>query len=260
MRALTRKPQGEEARALAAAGAEVLGCDAADPQALDEALAGAQGVYNVQNHHLSGHDGEVAQGRNVMEAAARAGVAHLVYASAGTGGAGTGIGSWENKIVVADHARKLGLPLTVLRPLAFMELMTERRFYPAASVWHVMPKLMGEDRPVGWISVGDLAEVAARAFSDPDGFVGRDVTLASDVRSIGECRAIWRDVTGREPRRFPMPVRLFERFTGTDETTMWRWLRGNHVDLDTSPTREIHPGALTVRDWVAARAAERRPA
>jgi hypothetical protein len=38
-----------------------------------------------------------------------------------------------------------------------MELVTEAKFFPPASVWHLMPKLMGPDRPVGWLTVEDLA-------------------------------------------------------------------------------------------------------
>ena len=163
---------------------------------------------------------------------------------------GTGIGSWETKVEVAAHLRALELPVTILRPMAFMELMTERKFFPPASVWQLMPKLMGSARPVGWLTVEDLAVIAATAFGDPARFVGADLPLASDVQSIDDCRVIWREVTGRPPQRFPMPVRLFERFVGTDETTMWRWLRANEIDLDTAPTLAIHPEALTVREWL----------
>jgi hypothetical protein len=31
---------------------------------------------------------------------------------------------------------------------------------------------------------------------------------------------------------------------------MWRWLRTGTVIHDTGPTRQIHPGALTVREWL----------
>ena len=255
VRALTRNPDGEKARALAALGADVIRADSADQAALDQAFEGVQGVYNVQNHHISGYDGELAQGKNVAEAVARAGNPHLVHASSGMAIERTGVRSWDTKVEVTEHMRRLGVPLTVFRPTAFMELMTEKKFYPPASVWHLMPKLMGESRPVGWLSVDDLAVVAEKAFADPDSFVGRDIALASDVQSIEECRTIWREVTGRTPRRFPMPIWLFERFSGTDETTMWRWLRDNDVDFDTRPTREVHPEALTVEAWLAARVA-----
>ena len=40
--------------------------------------------------------------------------------------------------------------MTVFHPTAFMELMTEKQFFPAASVWHLMPKLMGPDRTGRW--------------------------------------------------------------------------------------------------------------
>jgi hypothetical protein len=131
-----------------------------------------------------------------------------------------------------------------------MELMTDPKPFPPASVWHLMPKLMGAARPVGWLTVENLAVIVAKAFGDPDRFVGREVMLASDVQSIEACRAIWREVTGGSPRRFPMPRWLFERFAGSDETTMWPWLGANEVDFDTRPTLAIHPEALTVREWL----------
>jgi hypothetical protein len=95
---------------------------------------------------------------------------------------------------VAAHTRALGLPTAILRPMAFTELMTERKFFPPASVWHLMPRLMGPDRPVEWLTVEDLAAIAAKAFGDPERFIGRDLSLASDVQSIEACRAIWRDI------------------------------------------------------------------
>ena len=68
----------------------------------------------------------------------------------------------------------------------------------------------------------DLEVIVGKVFADSERFLGRDLALTSDVQSIGQCRVIWREVMGRAPRRFPMPVWLFERFSGTDETTMWR--------------------------------------
>jgi hypothetical protein len=123
-----------------------------------------------------------------------------------------------------------------------------------------MPKLMGEDYPVGWISVNDFGAIAARAFAEPRHFIGVDLKLVADVQSIADCREMWRDVTGRPPRRFPMPVWLFERFVGTDLTTMWRWLQTKDIDIDPTQTRQILPAALTVREWlVRQRSAGSRP-
>jgi uncharacterized protein YbjT (DUF2867 family) len=166
---------------------------------------------------------------------------------------GTGVPSWESKLAVEAHMHELGLPLTVLRPMAFMELMTDKEFFPPVSAWYLMPKLMGAHRPIPWICVDDLGAIATRAFADPDRFIGAGLKLAADICSIADCREIWTEIIGRAPRRFPMPVWLFKLFVGTDLITMWRWLRTGQVDVDPSETHEILPAALTVRKWMLSR-------
>lgn len=240
-------------------GADVHRVDTEDVASLAPVFRGSYGVFNVQNPMTSSAEAEVRQGRNVAAAAADAAVKHVVYGAAGVGDYKTGVGSWDSKLVVAERFRELGLPLTVLRPMAFMELMTDKGYYPPLSTWHLMPKLMGPSRPVGWLCLDDLGAIAARAFAEPEKWKGRVLSLASDVQSIDQCRALWLEGTGRRPRGFPMPVRLFERFVGTDLTTMWRWLRTNQFDMSTQPTREILPDALTVRQWMERAAAAHAP-
>lgn len=249
VRALTRSPEKSRARALAEVGAEVVRADMADQATLDATFEGAYGVFSVQNPMIGGLESEVEQGKNVAAAAKAAGVQHLVYGSAGVGRL-TGVGSWDSKLAVEEHMRGLRLPVTTLRPMAFMELMTDKGFYPPVSAWHLMPKLAGPTTKIPWLAVADVGVVAAKAFADPARFVGRTLVLAGDVQSLSECRAMWKEVRGRPPRRFPMPVRVFERVAGKDLTTMWRWLRTGPVPLDTAPTRELHPHAFTVREWL----------
>lgn len=253
VRALTRDPSSEPARRIAALGADVVTIDMMNPDSLVPAFDNAHGVFSVQNPMISGHEAEVQQGKNVADVAKSAGVHHLVYGSAGTGVAGTGVDSWESKVAVEAHMRGLGLPLTILRPNAFMELMTDKGFYPSVSTWRIMPKLMGEDRPVTWISVDDLGAIAANVFGDPESYIGRELRLAADLRSIAECREIWREATGRMPRMVPMPVWMFERFVGTDLTTMWRWLSHSDVPVDPADTYRLLPTASNVEQWVTRR-------
>ena len=37
-----------------------------------------------------------------------------------------------------------------------MELMTDRDFFPPLSTWSLMPKMMGQEQPLGWICADDL--------------------------------------------------------------------------------------------------------
>jgi uncharacterized protein YbjT (DUF2867 family) len=231
-------------------GADVRQANTEDPGSLRAALAGVYGIFNVQNPEKGGVDAEIRQGGNVAAAAAEAGIQHVVHGSAGVGAYKTGVGYWDSKLVVSDRFRELGLPLTVLRPMAFMELMTDKGYYPQVSTWHLMPKLMGPSTQIGWLCLDDLGAIAAKVFADPARWSGQELGLLSDVRSIGECRAMWTERTGHKPRRFPMPVPLFERIVGPELTTMWRWLGREQFDKSTETTRQILPDALTIRQWL----------
>jgi uncharacterized protein YbjT (DUF2867 family) len=149
--------------------------------------------------------------------------------------------------------KALNLPLTILRPTAFMELMTEKKFFPMVAMWQVMPRVMGAARRLPWICTDDLGAITAKVFAAPQRFIGQELTLASDVQSLEQCRTIYREVMGKNPPQFSLPSWLFSRFgfVGRDLITMWRWLGTEAIDLDTAPTRAIYPDALTVRAWLS---------
>lgn len=81
-RAITRHPDGEKGRALAAQGAEVVGADLDDVASLTAAFAGAHGAFCVTNfwEHFS-PEKELAQAKNLAEAAKAAGVKHAVWST-----------------------------------------------------------------------------------------------------------------------------------------------------------------------------------
>jgi uncharacterized protein YbjT (DUF2867 family) len=82
LRAITRNPDGDKARALAALGAEVVAGDADDPAGLDQAFAGAYGAYCVTNfwEHFS-PERELVQAANMARATRRAGLQHVVWST-----------------------------------------------------------------------------------------------------------------------------------------------------------------------------------
>jgi uncharacterized protein YbjT (DUF2867 family) len=82
VRAITRDPNKDKARALAAAGAEVVQADIDDVASLTKAFQGAHGVYGVTNfwEHFSAEK-EKSQARNIAEAAKAAGVKHVIWST-----------------------------------------------------------------------------------------------------------------------------------------------------------------------------------
>jgi uncharacterized protein YbjT (DUF2867 family) len=82
VRAVTRKPDSDSARALTAAGAEVVVADLDDAASVQRAMSGAHGAFCVTNfwEHVS-PEKELAQAATLADAAARAGVKHVVWST-----------------------------------------------------------------------------------------------------------------------------------------------------------------------------------
>src|SRR5437868_3026942 len=82
VRAITRKTDGDKAKALAAKGAEVVKADLDDVESLKKAFAGAYAVYGVTNfwEHFSAEK-EKAQAKNIADAAKAAGVKHVIWST-----------------------------------------------------------------------------------------------------------------------------------------------------------------------------------
>jgi len=74
LRGLTRRPEGERAAALARQGVDVVKGDLDDEATLRHALAGAWGVFGVQNTLEAGVEREEAQGKRLATLAREAGV------------------------------------------------------------------------------------------------------------------------------------------------------------------------------------------
>jgi uncharacterized protein YbjT (DUF2867 family) len=81
-RALTRNPDSEKARALAALGAEVVAADVDDLESLKAAFEGAYGAYCVTFYweHFS-PEKELEHARNMAEAASAAGLKHVIWST-----------------------------------------------------------------------------------------------------------------------------------------------------------------------------------
>jgi uncharacterized protein YbjT (DUF2867 family) len=82
VRAVTRKVDSDKAKALAAAGAEVVAADLDDAASLERAFAGCDGAFCVTNfwEHFS-PEKELAQAGHLAQAAKKAGVAHVIWST-----------------------------------------------------------------------------------------------------------------------------------------------------------------------------------
>jgi uncharacterized protein YbjT (DUF2867 family) len=82
VRAITRKPDSDKARALAAQGAEVVAGDADQPSTLANAFAGAYGAFCVTNFWEHGEpERELRQATALARATKQAGLKHVVWST-----------------------------------------------------------------------------------------------------------------------------------------------------------------------------------
>lgn len=258
VRAVTRSPQSATAQALATLGAEIVQADMEDRASLDAAFAGMKQVFSVQNWTTSGVAGEIRQGKLVADAAKAAGVAHLVFGSAGVGEADTGVPHFDCKMVVEKYMRvELGLPTTAVRPGPFMELMTDKAFFPPLAAWGVMPRIVGWEMPLPWTAVADIGTTIANVFDNPDKWIGRDINLISDVASMRDCQQIFKATTGKKPFGLPLPVAVFNKMAGPEMVVMWHWLADylavneiGRLKTDVAAAREVCPDLHSVADWL----------
>jgi uncharacterized protein YbjT (DUF2867 family) len=257
VRAVTRKPASTKASDIAKLGAEVIQGDMDDRASLEAAFNGIKRVFSVQNPFTSGVEGEVRQGKLVADVAQAAQVEHLVYSSAGTGEPNTGVPHFQTKVEIEAHMKKLEIPFTVIRPGPFMELLVKKEFYPALGPWGAEPRVLGWNTPIPWVAVRDIGIAAVNIFENPQSWIGRDITMFGDVKTLAECRDVFIAVDGKKPFRLPLPLWLIRKMAGNELILMWKWMvdwiaQSGYEGLrkTAESSREACPEPLDLESWL----------
>lgn len=255
VRALTRDPSSDTARVLARRGAEVVEGDLDDPASLDRALDGADAAFSLQlttyadggRYTARELDRELRQGMALAGAAQRAGVGHVVYSSVGGAERYSGVPTWEPKRAGEAYLRELGLPLTVLRPVGFME---NHRWSADAIAGGTFASPLRPDTVYQQVATDDIGRAAAAAFADPDAWIGREVELAGDAPTMAETAAAFSDALGRPVEYVQVPWGAFEEQVGPALTAMWQWVENEGFQADVVAIRRELPGLTTIREFV----------
>ncbi|WP_207480741.1 NmrA/HSCARG family protein [Arenibaculum pallidiluteum] len=259
VRALVRDPASAKVRALAATLApnriEVVPGDLGDAASLRAAMKGAYGVFSVQPssgqgaaHGVSDAD-EVRYGRAVADAAAEAGVGHLVYSSANAAGAErTGIAHFDTKSEIEAHIRGLAVASTIVRPSAFMEIL----LLPGLGLNEGRHRfLMRPDQAMQVIAVADIGRIVAGILADRERFRGRTFEIAGDSVSGNMLAEKFSRAAG-------CPI-VYERFPDAlleDDPLLGglaRLLDGGRLAgaADIPALRREFPGMLSMDAWLA---------
>ena len=251
IRAMTRKPGSDAAQALARTGAQIVQGDLNDAASLKKALAGAWGVFAVQNTWEAGVEGEEEQGKRLATLAREAGVQHFVYTSVGSADRKTGIPHFENKFRIEGTVRSLKFSShVILRPVFFMENLTSAWFLNGDTLVAAMPPAT----MLQMIAVEDIGKFGARAFTDAAKLAGREIDIAGDAVTMPQAAAALSKGLGRTITFVSIPIAEVRK-NSADMAIMLEWFERVGYDADIPALeREFGVKLLKLDAWAAKQA------
>ena len=202
-----------------------------DPGAVEGALRGARALVLVLENPDTGPAERLRHGRNLIDAAVRAGVGQTVFVAA-TGPDHHRL-SCDVSSQVARHVRELDAPWTILRPATFMEEVPWywlNRF--GRSLVLTTPFEAGQHLPL--VTLDDVGALAALAATRPEDFAGRALGVAGDTRTPLDVAAALAAALG-EPVSYE-EVQVEGVFVYQEASTQVRdigWLRAQYPRLHT---------------------------
>src|SRR6267378_1543149 len=239
LRGLTRMPDSERAAALARHGVDVVKGDLDDEATLRRALAGAWGVFGVQNTWETGAEREDAQGKRLATLAREAGVEHYVYTSVGSAHKRTGVPHFDSKWRIEETVRGLRFSShVILRPVFFMEnLIAPFSLQGSRLAW-----ALGPGTKLQMIAVDDIGWFGARAFTDAAALNRREIDLAGDVRTMTEA-------LGRPIAFAQTPIEQVRQYS-KDTALMLQWFeRVGYSAGIAGLEREFGRALMKLPDW-----------
>ena len=253
VRILVRNATSAAAVSLAKQGAQVAVGDFQDASSLRNAVNGVAGVFSVQPLLLGHADQEVAWGRALADAASAAGVRHFVYSSVDGAEHAGEVPHFQSKHVLEAHLRTLKMPLTILRPAGFMEMLLIPQVKKGIGKGNLTTPY-GVDTPQRIIAVDDVGLAAAAAFRQPTQYAGRTLTLVGDVLTTREQAAILSHVLQRPIQPRKLPGLITRLALGRDLHRMFRWIESQPAPPDDRATlRGVLPRPpLDFATWAAA--------
>jgi uncharacterized protein YbjT (DUF2867 family) len=275
VRALTRKPESDKARELAANGAEVVAANVDDFESLRKAFTGAHGAFCVTNfwEHFS-PEKEMEQAKTQAQACKAAGVKHAIWST---------LEDTRIKVPLSDQRmptlkekykvphfdakgasdnifRAEGVPTTFLLTSFYWDNLIYFGMGPKPGVDGKLSLTfpMGDKKLPG-ISADDIGKCAYGIFKQGERFIGKTVGIAGEhLTGAQMAEALARSL--RQPVSYnPVPPEVYRSFgfPGADDLgNMFQYKRDFESDFcgarDLAQARALNPELKTFASWLEA--------
>ena len=272
-RALTRDTASDKAKALADAGVEVVRADLDEPGSLREAFAGAHGAFCVTNfwEHFSAEK-EVAQARNMAEAAKAGGVAHVIWSTLEdtrrfmdladdrmpTLQGKYKVPHFDGKGEADDVFREVGVPTTFLLTSFYWDNLIYFGAGPqrGENGKLVLPLPMGDQKLPG-IAAADIGRVAYGIFKEGTRHVGKTIGIAGEHLTGKQLAAKLSEALGEPVTYHSVPWDEYRKldFPGADDMGNMYQFKHDFQEAfvgarDVSVARRLNPELQTFSQWL----------
>lgn len=274
VRALTRKPESDAARALADRGAQVVQADLDDVESLRRAFDGCWGAYCVTNfwEHFS-PEKEIEQARHMVSAAGDTGLRHVVWSTLDDSRDQVPLDddrmpTLQGKYKVPHYDGK-GEANAIWRQSEVPTTLYFTSFYWENMIHFGMGPQRGEDGtlnlvfPLGdaklpGMAVEDIGRCAHGIFREGAELVGQDIGVAGEHLSGDEMAAALTDALGETVKYQPVSPEVYRSFDfpGADDLgNMFQWQRDfedvYRASRSVEMAQRLNPELQSFRDWLA---------
>ena len=179
-------------------------------------------MFAAGTAHRAGLDSELRHGRDLADAAAAAGLRHLVHVSGDGAAENSPVPLFRVKGAVEERIRALELPATILAPVYLMENLFNPWNLPLLRAG-AYPSPIPIRRPLQQVALADVVAFAVLAVERGGALVGRRVAIASDELTAEDAaaaisRVIERPLRTERLSRDVMPTPLRPMFEWPDST------------------------------------------
>jgi len=274
VRAITRNPDSDAAKALAAAGAQVVAADIDDEGSLTKALQGAYGAFFVTFFwaHFS-PETEQKEAAIMARAAKAAGIKHVIWSTLEdtrdsipltdnrmpTLQGKYKVAHFDGKAEANHFFTDAGVPTTFLQTTFYWENMIYFGMGPKrgedGKLSITFP--MGEKRLSG-IAAEDIGACAYGIFKGGDAFIGKTVSIAGENITCAQMAVELSDALGEKVTYNAVTPDMYRSFgfPGADDLgNMFQFYADFEEDFcdirDTKEVRKLHPGLKSFKQWLA---------
>ncbi|MGM5055599.1 MULTISPECIES: NmrA family NAD(P)-binding protein [Rhizobium] len=249
VKAISRRPESDGAKRLAAAGVEVVAGNLDDGASVAAAAEGVDAMFLMGNSYEAGTDAETRQGIAAADAAKAAGIGHLIYSSVADAHKKTGIPHFDSKYLVEKHIAGLGIPYTINAPVAFME-NTVAPWAIDGLRQGVYAAALPPARVLQQVTIDDIGAFVATLAERREQVFGKRFDIAGDELSGAQQAKILSEVLGRPITYRELPIAAI-RQQSEDTALMFEWFDRTGYDADIAALRRDFPdvGWHSYADW-----------